>query len=134
MKDTFAAVKPIDIVEVYVAGGDGKPKEIADALWSRFGADTIKVIAAGSDCLARLWQGAWAAGNGGKKITDLGAIDAATLAEIYQPFDFLQSKSLDTIAPVLATGNGGADGAVRHARTLSGARTPRRRRTPGSRS
>ena len=79
-------------------------------------------------------QGAWVMGGGDQKITYLGAVEPTTLAEIYQAFDFPRSESLDTIAPVPATGNGGADGSVRPGRTLSGAGTPRGRRTPGARS
>ena len=42
------------------------------------------------------------------------------LAAIYQNPAFLQSESLDTIAPVLATGNGGADGKVPIKRAAAG--------------
>jgi hypothetical protein len=133
MQATFAAIKPMDIVEAFVAAGDAKPKAKAEALWSRFGNDTIKVIAAGSDCLARLWRGAWNAGGGEQKVADLGAVPTPTLAGIYQPADFLQSETLDTIAPVLATGNGGADGSVPHGHAPAHAAAPRARRTPGSR-
>src|SRR6185312_2933836 len=75
MKDTFAKIKPMDIVEKFKACEGEKPN----------------VIAAGSDCLARLWRGAWAAGGGDKKIKALGAIPEKTLAAIYEPFSFLQS-------------------------------------------
>ena len=51
---------------------------------------------------------------------DLAEIDEADLAKIYQDPTFLQSESLDTIAAVLATGNGGADGSVPIKRTGSG--------------
>ena len=47
----------------------------------------------------------------------LGAIPEETLAAIYQPFGFLQSETLDSIEPVLATGNGGADGSANHDKT-----------------
>src|SRR4029077_19388247 len=134
MQNTFATIKPMDIIDAYVAAQEGKPKEIAETLWSSFGDDTIKVIAAASHCLARLWQGAWSAGGGDQKITELGAVDQDRLATIYQAFDFLRSETLDTTAPVLATGNGAADGAVPLKHAPSGPGTPRRRRPPGARS
>lgn len=110
MKDTFAKIKPMDIVNAFHAQEDSKPKEIADELWAKFGDDTIDVIAAGSDCLARAWRGAWTAGGGDRTITSLGGIKPEKLAAIYQPFDFLRSETLDTIAAILATGTGGASG------------------------
>jgi hypothetical protein len=119
----------MDIVEKFEASRGEKPKDIAQALWDEFGDDTIDVIAAGSDCLARVWRGAWTAGGGDKRIKSLGAIPEETLAAIYQPFGFLQSETLDSIEPVLATGNGGADGSANHDKTG----TPRQRRSPSTR-
>jgi hypothetical protein len=129
MKATFGKISPMDIVEKFEASRGEKPKDIAQALWDEFGDDTIDVIAAGSDCLARLWRGAWTAGGGDKRIKSLGAIPEETLAAIYQPFGFLQSETLDSIEPVLATGNGGADGSANHDKTG----TPRQRRSPSTR-
>jgi hypothetical protein len=136
MQATFAAIKPIDIVNAYAAevATGKKPKPVADALWVKFGDDTAKVIAAGSDCLNRLWQGAWAAGKGDQNVTKLSAIKPQTLAALYQPFEFLQSETLNTIKPVLDTDNGGADGSVPHGVGASspGGRAPRGRRTPAA--
>jgi hypothetical protein len=131
MQATFAKIKPMDIVEAYVGEHGQTPKSAADGLWTRFGSDTAEVIAAGSDCLARLWQGAWAAGQGDAKIANLGAIAPDTLAAIYQPFVFLQSETLDTISPVLETGNGGADGSVPIHRTAAVKPPLRNKRIPG---
>jgi hypothetical protein len=112
MKDTFAKIAPMDIVEAYKAEESEQPKAVAESLWNTFGDRTIEVIAGGSDCLARMWQGAWQAGRGEGTITALDEIAQDTLAAIYASKTFLQSETLATIAPVLATGNGGADGSV----------------------
>jgi hypothetical protein len=119
MKQTFDAIKPMDIVEAFAAEAGQKPRDISDALWEKFGDLTAQVIADGSDCLARLWQGAWTAGNGDKTIKDLTAIDQDTLAAIYQDYGFLHSETLDTIQAVLDTGTGGADGSAAPARARS---------------
>ena len=87
------------------------------------------MIANGSDCLARMWQGAWQAGAGEGAITALDEIAQETLSAIYEPKTFLQSETLATIAPVLATGNGGADGSVPHGRPHASNGAPRGRRT-----
>jgi hypothetical protein len=132
MQDTFAKISPMDIVEAFKKEENGKPKEVAQALWDKFGDDTIVVIAAGSDCLARLWRGAWNAGNGAQKVKSLDAIKPSVMAGIYQPFDFLQSETLNSITPVLATGNGGADGSVKTGKHKS-SKAPRGKRAPAKR-
>ena len=58
-------------------------------------------MADGCRCLAQLWVSAWVEGNGDKNIKNLKAIDEADLAKIYQDVNFLSSKSLDTIKPLL---------------------------------
>ena len=134
MQDTFAKIKPMDIVELFKKKEDEAPKAIAQALWDEFGDDTIDVIAAGSDCLARMWRGAWNAGNGAQKVKSLDAIKPSVLAGIYEPFEFLQSETLNSIAPVLATGNGGADGSVKAGKRKGASKTPRGKRAPGKRA
>ncbi|MET4804006.1 hypothetical protein ABIA96_006610 [Bradyrhizobium sp. LB11.1] len=133
MQKTFAKIKPMDIVELYKANEGETPKPMAQILWDEFGKDTEAVIAAGSDCLARLWQGAWNAGGGDRTIKALGKIPEDTLAAIYQPFSFLQSETLNSIKPVLDTGNGGADGSVFHEKTAHATKTPRKKRTSTAR-
>lgn len=112
MQSTFAAIKPMDIVNAYGGGQGLKPKEMADKLWKAFGDDTIDIMSDGADCLARLWQGAIAAAGVTLQAGDVAAIDEKTLAEIYQDPAFLPSESLNTIAPVLAGGTGGAGGSA----------------------
>jgi hypothetical protein len=120
MQSTFDAIKPMDIVNAYGGAHGLKPKAMADKLWGDFGEDTVNIMADGADCLARLWQGALKASGVTLQPKDLAEIDEADLAKIYQDPTFLQSESLDTIAAVLATGNGGADGSVPIKRTGSG--------------
>ncbi len=93
MKDTFAKIAPMDIVEAYKAEERAQPKAVAQALWGAFGSRTIEVIANGSDCLARMWQGAWQAGAGEGAITALDEIAQETLSAIYEPKTFLQSET-----------------------------------------
>lgn len=133
MKNTFEKIAPMDIVEAYKAQEGQQPKAIAQALWDAFGDRTIDVIADGSDCLARLWQGAWQAGGGDHKIATLDEIAQDTLVGIYGARTFLQSETLATIAPVLATGNGGADGTVLHGHVNSPTRNLRKQRSAPSR-
>jgi hypothetical protein len=101
MQATFAKIAPMDLVNAYVALADDKPAARADALWDQFKDDTSQVMADGCRCLAQLWLSAWIEGNGEKNIKDLKAIDEADLAKIYQDVNFLPSKSLDTIKPLL---------------------------------
>jgi hypothetical protein len=121
MKTTFGMINPREIVEKFKACQGEEPKDIAQALSDEFGEDTIDAIAAGSDCLVRLWRGAWNAGGGDKKIKYLGAIPPETLAALYEPSNFLQSQILDSIEPVLAT------------ETVYKSRTRRRRRSARAR-
>ena len=113
----------MDIVEAYKAeyGRDSR-RRLRRPCGTPSATRTIEVIADGSDCLARLWQGAWQAGGGDKTIDTLDAIAQDALAGIYGAKTFLQSETLATIAPVLATGNGGADGsALRGGKRMSSA-------------
>jgi hypothetical protein len=52
------------IVETYKAREDEQPKAAAQVLWDAFGRRSSEVIADGSDCLARMSQGACKAGGG----------------------------------------------------------------------
>ena len=132
MKDTFAKIAPMDIVEAFKAEEGQQPKAIANALWDAFGDRTIDVIADGSDCLARLWQAAWKQGDGDRTIGSVDQVARDVLSAIYEPKTFLQSETLSSIAPVLATGNGGADGTVPHGQPHGSAGAPRARRLAGA--
>jgi hypothetical protein len=104
MQQTFSAIAPKDIIADFVRVQDQKPAARADALWDVLGEDTIKVMADGAICLAQLWDSAWKEGGGDTTIHDLGAIDESTLETLYQNPQFLPSKTLDQIGPILTGG------------------------------
>jgi hypothetical protein len=95
-------------------------RQVADALWNKFGHDTISAIREGSRYLAGIWQSAWLAGDGDHTIRDMGAIDTAALVELYDDRNFLPSKTLDTIGPLLQSSTPGPA----HPRCLAGAFEP----------
>ena len=99
MKDTFDTIQPKDIVDEFVAVKDQKPKQIAEALWAKFGNDTIEVISEGCRFLAMIWDSAWKEGGG--KIKQLVEIPEDTLIKIYQKHTFIPSMVLDKIGPQL---------------------------------
>lgn len=105
MQDTFATISPPDIVDEFVqASGNGAGnKAIADALWSRFGQDTVRIMAAGAQTLAYIWNCAWEAGDGDNNVPKLklAAVDQDALINLYRSPGFLPSKTLDTISPLL---------------------------------
>lgn len=108
MQTTFSTIRPPDIVEEFVqASGNGAGnKAVADALWNRFGQDTIQIMAAGAQTLAYIWNCAWQAGHGDINVPKqkLVAVDEDRLITLYSDPDFLPSKTLDTIGPLLQGG------------------------------
>jgi hypothetical protein len=62
------------------------------------------VMADGAICLAQLWDSAWKEGAGDNTIHDLGVIDESALETLYQNPQFLPSKTLDQIGPILKGG------------------------------
>jgi hypothetical protein len=104
MQQTFSAIAPKDIIAEFVKVQDQKPAARADALWDALGEDTIKVMADGAICLAQLWDSAWKEGAGDNTIHDLGVIDESALETLYQNPQFLPSKTLDQIGPILKGG------------------------------
>jgi hypothetical protein len=135
MQKTFATIQPGDIVDAFVKVKDQKPRAISDALWSQFGDDTIKVMTYGSRYLAHLWDAAWKQGDGDKHIGKLGKIDPEALIKLYTNHDFLPSKTLDHIGPLLqgsgVQGNGAAasNGRATTGRKTRGGAAPRRTRS-----
>ena len=101
MQQTFKAIAPKDIIADFVKVQDKKPAALADALWDVLGEDTIKVMADGAICLARLWDSAWKEGGGDNTIHDLAEIDESALETLYQNPQFLPSKTLNQIGSVL---------------------------------
>jgi hypothetical protein len=101
MQKTFDTLLPHDIIEEYLKTQDEKPAARADAMWETLGEETINVMAEGCLCLAHLWNSAWEEGNGDSTIGSLSAIDEEVLADLYKDRDFLPSRTLKTIGPLL---------------------------------
>jgi hypothetical protein len=104
MQQTFETIEPKAIVDEYMKHKDAgeTPKPIADALWRKFGQNTISVMRDGCRCLAMLWESAWSEGGGDKAADGTeAAFDEETLAEIYQDKSFLVSRTLDKIGDLL---------------------------------
>jgi hypothetical protein len=103
MDRTFGAIKPMEIVNAYVAVQDNKPNDVAASLWKSFGAKTMDVMADGCQCLVQIWESAWAEGRGDTNITKLDEVSESALEAIYQKPDFMPSHTLDTVSTVLAS-------------------------------
>ena len=99
MEKTQADIHPRDIVELYKKVKD--EGDVSAALFEEFGAATSECIARGCIYLESIWQAAWAAGDGEKKITAPSKIDPEALQKLYADPDELASKHLDTIGPLL---------------------------------
>jgi hypothetical protein len=117
MQQTFDTIPPREIISEFLKVEDEKPAARADAMWSVLGERTIKVMADGCICLARLWDSAWKEGDGDSNINSLRAISEGALEKLYQNPNFLPSHTLDTIGPL-----------------LNGASTSRANRRPRARS
>jgi hypothetical protein len=134
MQQTSSAIAPKDIIAEFVKVQDQKPAARADALWDALGEDTIKVMADGAICLAQLWDSAWKEGAGDNTIHDLGVIDESALETLYQNPQFLPSKTLDQIGPILKGGPAPAPTATKPKRKGQPRRSTKRsspaRRTP----
>lgn len=101
--ETFAHVKPADLITTFVnARAQGAaPRDIAAALWKRWGKNTQTVMAAGARYLAMLWQSAWDEGGGEAHAVPSAAFNEADLTKIYSDPTFMPSKTLDHIGEVL---------------------------------
>jgi hypothetical protein len=112
MQSTFEVIHPPDIVQAFndaKEAGD-KPADLADALWDKFGEDTVQVIANGCRMLAHIWETAWKAGGGDANIAELGEVGQTDLVDLYTSHDFMPSFTLDRIKPILEKGSAPAAG------------------------
>jgi hypothetical protein len=100
MQKTFDAISPKAIVDAYV-NADGGPAAVADSLWGQFGDATVAAMVQGCRYLAMLWDSAWKQGGGDSALTDLSAVAEEDLVALYERRDFLPSKTLDKIGPLL---------------------------------
>lgn len=101
MQETFKTIKPADIVKAYVPIKKLKPKDVADKLWTDFGADTVNVMADGAATLAMLWDSAWKEGSGSAGMVPKNAISPSAFKTLYIQPKFLESFTLAQIGPVL---------------------------------
>ncbi len=95
MNRTFRNVTPPQIIKAFNDEAD---------LWTKFGARTVDLMAAGTLALAMLWESAWKQGHGNTKIAsaDLGPADQKELAKLYlHDPDFVPSKTIDQIGALL---------------------------------
>ena len=103
MRRARQRIPPIDLVETYgrlVA--EHKPAQGPAALWEKFGAATIDVIADGCRTLAMLWESAWMEGQGPQiAAAEFRTISRPRLQRIYERQDFVPSVPLAQIDPLL---------------------------------
>ena len=94
MQRTFAAIKPMEIVDAFAANED---------LWSRFGSRTVTILADGVRTLRAIWKGAWTTGNGDARIKADALVEAdhQALITLYMKKTWAPSKTLKTIGTVL---------------------------------
>lgn len=91
MRETFAALPPAKILDVFDAVGK-KPK----AMWPDLKQKTIATFVRGSLNLAMLWESAWKQGNGDKIASSkLAAIPTGALMNLYNDDNFVKSMWLD---------------------------------------
>jgi len=93
-----AAGKIDESVESFLHAGGKNVKAVQEALWAEYGARTIGVMADGARVLARIWQGAWNAGNGNAIAAGkLKSIAPSQLKDYYNDVTFVESFYLDDI-------------------------------------
>ncbi len=102
MGRTLDAIHPRDIVTAYAAAKDQGPRRAADRLWEEFGAKTARAMADGAACLAALWESAWQDGKAATRRKSPAEVSEEELEKLYRDPDFLPSRTLADIAPLLA--------------------------------
>lgn len=95
-------IPPKKLVDTYLDAGGKSSAASRDAMWDKYGQATIGVMADGARTLARIWEGAWAAGKGDNiDEDDLGPISFERLVELYTDETFVESLDLDHIGAAL---------------------------------
>jgi hypothetical protein len=100
MRDVFAQIPPLDMVQTYIDVGKGG-KASSDALWKAYGQQTINVMKQGAHLLAVLWESAWEVGSGETKVKSLRALTQDEAMGIVSDPDFLSSMTVDQIGASL---------------------------------
>ena len=104
MNTCFQHLPPQTLLTAFVkATNDGLSKsQVADALWDKFGSDTIFVMQAGAGTLAWIWESAWRAGKGKKgKAKRPNVIDQKALTSRYLKKTFIPSMTLAKMDAIL---------------------------------
>jgi hypothetical protein len=102
MRATFELIPPADLVQFYIDHGSNAHKA-SGALWQRYGQRTVQVMQNGTHLLARLWESAWAVGNGDRKIKKAIPIDPDEAMDLVANPQFLPSTTINKIGSLLAS-------------------------------
>jgi hypothetical protein len=93
MRSTVKALPPLKVIEAFNAIDGGK--ERTEHMFEVLGKKTSETIAAGSFCLAAIWESAWKEGKGNSLATaKLGPVDRSELKKLYNTTGFVESFRL----------------------------------------
>jgi hypothetical protein len=98
---THKTLAPRDIVDKWVELIGTAKSARNEAMWMQFGAATVECMARGSRYLAKIWLGAWAAGDGDGNIGQGSARAAADIMKLYNTSTFVPSVRLDQYNEIL---------------------------------
>jgi hypothetical protein len=102
MQLTFKKIPPADLVAAY--NEEDTPQTRLDRLWNDFGELTMDSMFEGCRCMADIWQSAWKLGPASlQNLTadDLGPVDRKLLRSFYRDNQFLLSRELHEMGPLL---------------------------------
>jgi hypothetical protein len=100
MRNTFELLPPAKIVATYVKVGKGG-RAASEALWQKFGNDTIQAMRDGTHLIAVLWESAWRVGGGETNVRRTSALTRKEAMNIVKDENFLPSMSIGTIGKEL---------------------------------
>jgi len=100
MRNTFELIPPPDLVQAYIDVGKGG-KAATNALWEKFGEQTISVMQDGAHLTALLWESAWEAGHGEANVTSTPELSQDAAMEIVSDPEFVPSTTVDKIGKLL---------------------------------
>jgi hypothetical protein len=98
MRETYATIRPPDLVNTYIGLEDESPSTRATKLWEAYEAETISVIGNGVQALASLWLSAWTQAGAGGDNLKLTEIAQGTITKTIKNPGFLRSYTLNEIA------------------------------------
>jgi hypothetical protein len=99
MRDTFTKIPPAKIVATYVALTDKSKSN--DVMWSAYGTGTRKVMQAGVNLLALLWESAWVLGQAEQRNIDTSALTQPQAMKICQDAAFVPSCTIKDVGAFL---------------------------------